>query len=337
MLKKVLTNIVLLSISLLFCLLLAEGATRVLQKAGSLPHFDRDSLHKGFKQPEETLNAKTVPSDNPVLFHEYDPNDPKINSAGHRGAEFPLEKDPDTFRIAILGDSVAYGFGVELQNTFAMRLQEQLRASGRKVEVLNFAVSGYGTESQLILFNNKVANYQPDLLLLAYVLNDPLPNNLIVEVLKSLIKEGRFYADLASKTQFGAWLYLHYYQYKDQQKTHRNYEKIFAEPATWTALSKSLTELKQAMNGRIAAAVFPLVIDYEDYRFEPIHAKLTQQFSELDIKSIDLLPVYAGHHYEDLRIHAQDNTHPNALGHELAATALEDFFLSEQLIPAKGN
>lgn len=334
MIKKIILNSLLTVVSLVLCLLLAEGGTRLLQKVGSLPHFDRDSLHKGFKQPEATLNAKTIPSDDPVLFHEYDTNDPRINSAGHRGAEFALEKDPDTYRIAVLGDSVAYGFGVKLEDTFAMRLQGSLRAQGRKVEVLNFAVSGYGTESQLVLFNNKVARYEPDLLLVAYVLNDPLPNNLIIQVLKDLMKEGRFYNDLANKTQFGAWLYLQYYQYKDQQKTHRNYEKIFDDPDNWSTLTSSFSALYQAMEGQIAVAIFPLIIDYEDYRFQPVHAKLMQKFAELNIKSLDVLPTYSTLNYQDLRIHAQDNTHPNALGHELAAQSIEGFILSEKLLPS---
>lgn len=329
--RKAITNTALLVVSIVFCLLLAEGATRVLQKAGSLPEFNRDTLHKGFRKPEETLNAKTIRSDNPVLFHEYDPNDPMVNSVGHRGAEFPLEKTPGTLRIAVLGDSVAYGFGVALEETFPLQLQQLLAQQGQKVEVLNFAVSGYGTAAHIELFNSKVQQYKPDLVLLAYVLNDPLPNDLIVTVLKELMATGRFFDKLASRTQFGAWLYLQYYNYKDQQSTHRNYESIFAEQKTWQELNAAIKHLKEATNDNFAVAVFPLLLDFERYPFTDIHQQLLNAFSESNVKAVDMLPIYSQHDHKTLRIHPQDNTHPNAQGHEVAAEALAEFLRAEVL------
>lgn len=330
-LRKALGNTVLLLVSLAVCLLLAEGATRLLQKAGKLPEFNRDTLHKGFRKPEETLNAKTIPSDNPVLFHQYDPNDSMVNSVGHRGAEFPLEKTPGSLRIAVLGDSVAYGFGVELEKTFPLQLQSLLQQKGQAAEVLNFAVSGYGTAAHIELFNSKVKQYEPDFVLLAYVLNDPLPNDLIVTVLKELMATGRFFDKLAGRTQFGAWVYLQYYNYKDQQSTHRNYESIFAEDATWQELNQALEYLKEANNGQFAVAVFPLLLDYTRYPFTNIHQRLMDAFEAKDVKAIDMLPIYSEYDHKQLRIHPQDNTHPNAVGHERAAEALADFLLRDVL------
>lgn len=318
-------NSVLLLVSLLFCLLLAEGSTRLLQALELLPVFNKETLHKGFQQPEQTLNGKTVPSDNPILFHEYDPNDSLINSVGHRGAEFSVSKDPNSLRIALLGDSVAYGFGVPLEQTFAMRLQTSLSSDERPVEVYNFAVSGYGTEAHVELFKTKIKQYQPDLLLLAYVLNDPLPNNIVLEVVREIVRISRFYDKLAAKTQFGAWVYLQYYNWQDQQRTHRNYAATFALPETWDQLRAAVQYFDSEMDGRFAIGVFPLLLDWENYPFKTIHAQLVDLFAAEQIPSLDLLSVFSQRSHEQLRIHPQDNTHPNALGHSLAAEHLDAF------------
>lgn len=331
-LRSLLANIALLLFSVLFCLLLAEGATRVLQAADVLPEFNRDTLHKGFRQPGKTLNAKTVPSKDEVLFHEYDLEDPRINNAGHRDTDFLIEKPNNTLRIALLGDSVAYGFGVPVEATFADRLEQSLSTDARPVEVYNFAVSGYGTESHRRLFDTKIKAYKPDVLLLAYVLNDPLPNNLIVTVLKDLMKTGKFYEDLSAKTQFGAWLYLQYHNYNDQQKTHRNYESIFEDDKTWGVLNTHLAHFKQEMDGKFAVVTVPLLLDYENYRFASIHQQLISAMSEQNIPALDLLEAYSAHDYMALRIHPQDNTHPNELGHEIAAKEITAFLKQTELL-----
>ena len=46
----------------------------------------------------------------------------KINSLGWRDREISLEKQEDTFRIVALGDSITFGWGVELNETYIKQL-----------------------------------------------------------------------------------------------------------------------------------------------------------------------------------------------------------------------
>ena len=68
----------------------------------------------------------------------------KINSQGMRDYEYPYQKGKDVFRIAVLGCSRTYGYGVNMEETYSKVLESMLNEKHKKVEVLNFGVNGYG-------------------------------------------------------------------------------------------------------------------------------------------------------------------------------------------------
>ena len=59
------------------------------------------------------------------------------NSRGFRGPEWPVEKPAGTFRVALIGCSHAFGFGVEFEQTMGDLLATRLRRRlQRAVEVI---------------------------------------------------------------------------------------------------------------------------------------------------------------------------------------------------------
>ncbi len=105
----------------------------------------------------------------------------RINEAGMRDRLWPLQKAPGTFRIAVLGDSFAEAVQVPIEQTFWYILQDELNAcipfQGRKVEVLNFGVSGYSTAQELLTLRHRARFYQPDLVLLAFFHGNDITEN----------------------------------------------------------------------------------------------------------------------------------------------------------------
>ena len=105
----------------------------------------------------------------------------KVNSQGLRDREHAIPKPPRTYRIAVLGDSYAEAMQVEVEQTFWGALPRQLQrcgfAGGRRIEPVNFGVSGYGTGMQLLTLRERVWKYEPDLVLLAFFPGNDVRNN----------------------------------------------------------------------------------------------------------------------------------------------------------------
>jgi lysophospholipase L1-like esterase len=100
----------------------------------------------------------------------------RTNRYGFRGPDWRREKDPASFRIALVGDSHAFGFGVSFEHTVGERLASILAVkTGRRFEVLNFGVSGYNSQQELAVFRTDVLAFSPDLVILLPCNNDHEP------------------------------------------------------------------------------------------------------------------------------------------------------------------
>ncbi len=73
----------------------------------------------------------------------------KINSHGFRDSEYGFSKALDTCRIVVIGDSIAFGHRMNVEDTFPEQLEAIYRTGPGDVEVLNLAVSGYDTLSEV--------------------------------------------------------------------------------------------------------------------------------------------------------------------------------------------
>jgi len=112
-------------------------------------------------------------SDNPRLGYELRPAISDINSDGLRDIEHPIEKKPGTTRILVIGDSIAYGLGVSLEETYTRKLERKLNNTAREsFEVINLGVPGYGTVQIYERFLEKGLKYSPDIVIYGYWFND---------------------------------------------------------------------------------------------------------------------------------------------------------------------
>ena len=98
----------------------------------------------------------------------------KINSLGLRDREVSVKRPKGIYRIIVLGDSATAGFGVELEETFPKQLEALVNGhpGSRRYEVLNCAVSGYNTFQERVYLDSKGLALEPNLVILAYNLND---------------------------------------------------------------------------------------------------------------------------------------------------------------------
>jgi hypothetical protein len=105
----------------------------------------------------------------------------KISSQGLRDREHPIDKPPGVYRIAVLGDSYAEAMQVSIAQAFWSLLPQHLErcgfAPGRRIEAINFGVSGYGTAQELLTLRGRAWSYAPDLVLLAFFPGNDVRNN----------------------------------------------------------------------------------------------------------------------------------------------------------------
>jgi hypothetical protein len=167
--RRMLRNLAAIAFGLLIGLVIAEIALRLF----------------GYSSP-------TFLRRHPVFGWHYKPNAEgwqrmegeawiEINDRGFRDAPRSFEKPPGTYRIAVLGDSYTAAEQVDVERRFgeiAERILNNRDGSGmRKVEVLNFGCSGYGTAQQLLVWRHEARKYEADLVLLAFMSGNDLANN----------------------------------------------------------------------------------------------------------------------------------------------------------------
>ncbi|MEW5733562.1 MAG: SGNH/GDSL hydrolase family protein [Thermodesulfobacteriota bacterium] len=90
-----------------------------------------------------------------------------LNSRGFRGKEFNYtQKIP---RVVILGDSVAFGWGINDDKIFSTLLGKKFN---NKIEIINLAVPGYNIDEEICSYHNVAGNPAADILILSFFIND---------------------------------------------------------------------------------------------------------------------------------------------------------------------
>jgi len=82
-------------------------------------------------------------------------------------------KEPSTWRVALMGDSNVFGWGVDDEDTIAAHLERALHGAGETdTQVINAGQPGHSTTQMRWLFEEVLADYQPDLVLVVPSLHD---------------------------------------------------------------------------------------------------------------------------------------------------------------------
>lgn len=151
--------------SVVVSLLLAEGMARLFVSA------DRAGTVEGVFQATDArgVNYTLLPDFDGTAFN----TDLRTNHPGFRGPQWTTEKASEVLRIALIGDSHAFGYGVPFESTTGEGLARDLGKSlGRPVEVLNFAVTGYNSLQELGVLEHFALPFRPDLVVIVPSSND---------------------------------------------------------------------------------------------------------------------------------------------------------------------
>ena len=133
--------------------------------------------HIDFKLKEAICNqSKYVKIIESPVSH-YEPNQSlttiNINSLGFRGSDFEIIKDPNTYRIFMVGGSTTFGSGATSDDkTIPAYLQYEFQKNNYNVEVINAGVGAAGSLEEAYKIRHMYKQFDPDLFLIYDGFND---------------------------------------------------------------------------------------------------------------------------------------------------------------------
>lgn len=164
-------KLILAAASAVAALLVAEGALRlapqgseIYQQAAPRQVASPDFAHLLEPDPDPRLRMRLRPG----LDADFKGTRVRTNAAGFRGPEL---RD-GTYRIAAIGDSVMFGWGVAEEETYLRLLERSLAAVRADVEVVNLAVPAYNTVQEVALLERHAAALRPAWVVVGFVGND---------------------------------------------------------------------------------------------------------------------------------------------------------------------
>jgi lysophospholipase L1-like esterase len=321
---RVLPRLALLLGGILVALVLAEGLVRI---GGFAPEvaliqkgrFRLSSNPKIGYEPAPGLNYEG----DELAYYDYRG---RSNSLGYRDTEHSVAKAPGVYRILILGDSVAAGLDVlRYEDTFPAILGERLRQSGVPAEVLSFAVSGYNTAQEVETLKDRGLRFEPDLILLAYCLNDSTKfDGGILDMLLAQEKErGGISLARANPYLMRSALYRLLYDRILPKRPAPAPNDVGQDMVE--ASFRELSALSRDHHFAVLVAVFPVFEDLRDYRHEELHGALRALSVKNGFEHIDLLSSFRQCADETSEPLAFDRLHPTERGHACAGAALANY------------
>lgn len=112
-----------------------------------------------------------IVTDAPYLYG-LNPSENDTSAQGTRDDVVAIPKPKGTFRVLVLGDSLAYGSGIPKDKTFPNRLESLLREKFNNAEVVNAGVSGYTPYNELQYYLTEGRKFESDLVVVAFCMND---------------------------------------------------------------------------------------------------------------------------------------------------------------------
>lgn len=256
------------------------------------------------------------------------------------------QKPAGTYRIAVVGDSFTFAPFMQFTDTFSYKLQQMLKVSGspRSVEVINYGVPAYSTSHEIDTTQQALAE-GADLIILQITLNDPeikahKPTGLtenMTDRFGPLKLKGTIKAIARHWKTLGFVLTrLH------NSRTHQAYTDyftgLFMEEKTWKPFTESmgrLVGLAKESKIPIVAVVFPLFGMPMDatYPFYPIHSKVRDLMTSLEVPNLDVSDIYKGIPLDHLQVIPGVDRHPNEIAHRMAAEHIYLWLEGQMMIP----
>lgn len=265
----------------------------------------------------------TIASPDPQLVWEYRPNASyqgdgftiRTNSRGFRDDDWAMPKPAGVDRVAIVGDSVALGYGVSPEDGVVDRVERLANAKPRakRVETLDMAIDGYSGLQVMRMAETRALAQSPDRVVYLMCLND-------FDLVDAADRKRLYYQPPASFFLYAlrgipsrlTWREYHFHHFS------RGRDRVMGA----IAHAKHVLAAKHVP---LDVAVVPIfdrkAYRFNRYRYDALHHDVDAALAAIGIEAVDTLAAFRK---ADIYIRGVsiDIWHPNPEGHRILAEAL---------------
>lgn len=242
----------------------------------------------------------------------------------------PWNAPGEARRIAVLGDSYSYGYGVHEADIYPRLLQDRAgEFSTLPVRVANFSLMGLNTEAAVDIFLDRPDRDVFDTVILGFTFNDIEREPIRVENPRALPLAFQF--TMLHSLLMAGYQARQYVSYggKDYAQTLQGFYAD-KDSEEWRRMSGAVLRLHEycARTGkRLILLLFEIYCEGETSLRSTVHDEMRRFAAASGIAFVDIPPLRECDR-GPYQVHAFD-THPSAQGHALAFEALKQYFLQK--------
>ena len=259
------------------------------------------------------------------------------NAFGFRDKKYRRRK-VNKLRIIFVGDSVTYGWRVDLEGTYHKQIERLLKDRGYDVDVMGMGIPGYNTIQEYHLIKETVLDFKPDMIILQIAPNDFERTVSVKEYREGetltlvpyhdysipfVIKKRKFTYFLMRNSHLFKLINMRLYWFKNKRDSDYTPRDVFllGEEDSFRYLGKIKTLLDKE-NIRFAAVIFPFQLREDKNSYASLHERMHLELENMQVPYIDL--------FDELNTTSTGNIwierrHPNEQGHRIASLAVLKF------------
>ena len=279
----------------------------------------------------------------------------EIDSLGLRGTQRPVEKDEDTRRVLLLGDSVAFGQGMAPDEYVAFYLEQSLRAADPAWEVWNLSFPGWNTAQESYALDALAERLEPDRIVVLWVPNDgaSLEHQQFSGTgeLVALYTDERIHPveGLPLELQRFAWRHsavariVSDWRGSRARTTGKTIPSIVVADEEYIAAMDRLGRVSERVDAPLLFTMLPPLVDYPGWAVPDAPGRPAPSYirdaawkealllaRERDFPTLDLGSAWVGEKPSTFRISRDDAVHPSAAGHRRMAGVIAEAILAPE-------
>ena len=271
-----------------------------------------------------------------------------------------IEAPKKGYMILALGDSYTWGDKIsDPKDVWTNVLEDKLnkKYKDKNIQVINFARCGWTTVNEMEIFLLYGVKLNPDMVIVQYSLNDPLPSGkkmtrvggdwLKKEIATefSFVKSDNLYRKLSAKSEFLQWFNNRINSLRLIRQGKHFYHKLYDDDFSgWKNTKKALIAINAASKN-IGADTILMLAPYlvkgrwteRSYPYTDIYQKVKDSAEASDMYVVDTMPYFYDSNMNLSEYHAikDIDQHPGVQAQKIMADSVYDLIVENELMTEK--